>query len=184
MHKSGKRIEKIFHQQCWCWGADIRNGAPNYLLAYGFTKSPRPCPDCGSSRYELCRDGLQIHLWAFGAMWQTAEGPALCLKRYDRMPSLFTGAIAPDCIHEVSAFEGSMERIPKASLPLYREHFSGFIKFMGDYEAFVNRLAPGGYRNGCVKGWPHKCMDGRKMEQAWREVLDGLLAQGEDPRAA
>ncbi|AXJ01862.1 hypothetical protein CYPRO_2620 [Cyclonatronum proteinivorum] len=184
MSKTGRQIEKLFHQQCWCWGADIRNGNPNYLLQYGFTKSPRPCPDCGSSRYTLLRDGLQIHLWAFGALWQSGNKTALCLKRYDRQPSLFTGEISPDCIHEVSEFEGHMQRIPRSSLPLYHAEFAEFISFMVSYEAFIRQHAPAGYRNRCLKGWPHKCMEGSRMEAAWRDLRAHLTNGKPGPAAA
>lgn len=184
MKKTGRQIEKLFHQQCWCWGADIRNGEPNYLLSYGFVRIPRPCPDCGSSRYYLFRDGLHIHLWAFGAVWQREGGPLLCLKRYDRAPSLLSGERPPDCIHQVSEFEQGMKRIPRAEMQQYAADFSRFINFMAAYEAFVNRNAPGGYRASCVKGWPHKCMDGRKMEQAWRSLAEALPKDGSDTKAA
>ena len=48
-----RRGEAVLHQQCWCWGQDIRRVAGNLLLDNGFDKHRPLDGKEGSSAYRL-----------------------------------------------------------------------------------------------------------------------------------
>ena len=66
-----KRGAALLHQQCWCWGYDVRrqnaDGRANLLVELGFERVPPPDGVHGATTYRLRQsDGLTITLWGFG----------------------------------------------------------------------------------------------------------------------
>lgn len=60
------RGAELMHQQCWCWGQDVRRPEGNLLLENGFERTRAPEDVSGSFRYWLERNGTRLALWGFG----------------------------------------------------------------------------------------------------------------------
>ena len=174
----------LFHQQCWCWGYDIRHDGPNYLLDFGFSYTPRPNPGRGSSRYKLSSETTCFHLWAFGVAAHDPMRPqskAFCMKRYDKLPR----RLRPDCnihtIYEAAQLEAASQKIAPANLPQYTGRFLSLIRLMQHYEEFIAQNAPSGHRRRSVSGWKQRCMPGPQMKNAW-EALHAEVQKRHDER--
>ncbi len=171
--KSRKTLSKLFHQQCWCWGADIRNQDCNYLKAYGFAHFPKQKSGRGSSRYSLHRPAYSLHLWAFGAILVGSQTrTAISLMRYQNQPCSLSADTNPDHIVEACDLKKISIPIAPADLPLYGGEFNMLISEIISYENYINTNAPSGYRNKSVNGWKHKLVHGSNMAVSWTEIRD------------
>jgi len=74
----------LLHQQCWCWGQDVRRREGNLLLTHGFERVRPPVGAQGSSRYQLRTSSRSaITLWGFGFYYSRCGRGGIYLNRYD-----------------------------------------------------------------------------------------------------
>lgn len=77
----------LLHQQCWCWGQDIRHPEGNLLLAHGFERVRPPAHVQGSTRYQLRLSARStVTLWGFGLYYARCGRGGVYLNRYDCVP--------------------------------------------------------------------------------------------------
>lgn len=77
----------LLHQQCWCWGQDIRHPGGNLLLEHGFQRVRPPSHIAGSTRYQLRLSSREaITLWGFGLYYSRCGRGGVYLNRYDCIP--------------------------------------------------------------------------------------------------
>ncbi len=74
----------LLHQQCYCFGADIRNASGNLLVSYGFgRKRSTHASEQRSSQYSLvCDDGSVLSVFAFGFCCTGSDGRGAYVNRY------------------------------------------------------------------------------------------------------
>lgn len=175
LNKSFKRpFGKLFHQQCWCWGVDIRNAHTNYLVEYGFRYTPRKQAGAGSSRYSLELGTHTLHLWAFGAVLTDEQGDGISLKRYDQLPKKLIPGFCAERITEAADFNNISHTAAPSALGELLPLLHIFIKQIVAYETYIQQLAPSSYRNNAVNGWKHKYVHGTSMVKAWSDLLPHL----------
>ena len=165
----------LLHQQCWCWGCDIRRPEGNLLLQYGFVRLRPPRPDSGSSRYTLrIDDRTRLHLWGFGAAWQDGEG-ATFLSRYEFQPvPLRQECLAGDIhVRDQLLFLSPEPRRQWKSLG----HAACFSRFNAGYERWVLKTAGLAYRREALARWDHFAVSAEELADAWdclADLLDGF----------
>lgn len=163
----------LFHQQCWCWGYDIRHDGPNYLLEFGFRYTPRPDNRRGSSRYSMAADGRLFHIWAFGAAVTAEYGSdplAICMRRYEKLPDRLLTTTRPENIHLPEQLDACTRKIAPAKLSNYSDHFIALIGLMYRYESFIETEAPRYHRRDSLCSWKHQYLPGPHMKSAWKSL--------------
>lgn len=133
----GKNFEKLVNLQMWCFGCDIRRSESNLVLDFGFERTRPPYTAGGSSHYRLTFDSTYtVHLWGF-AMVIADEAGALCVRRFERSPSIVRAAFDP---HSIFKSEG----LPTATQPtnaVEREYAQRLLRalcrFLVRYETFL-----------------------------------------------
>jgi hypothetical protein len=58
-------LAELLHQQCWCWGCDIKRSDGNLLGRYGARRVPPETRrrDCSTAYHVVCGDDTRIALW-------------------------------------------------------------------------------------------------------------------------
>ncbi|MBM3785388.1 MAG: hypothetical protein FJW30_13560 [Acidobacteria bacterium] len=162
------RGAQLMHQQCWCWGQDVRRSDGNLLLEYGFERS-RPAAEVpGSSRYLLGRDEARIVLWGFGAGY-VAEGlGGIYVNRYCFVPR-WMGEFAPIesvwCAEELASLRRPFTR---CEIRRSRRLLQSLMRWIAGYEEWVERKCGNEYRGRTLKGWNRTSIPANQMATEWR----------------
>lgn len=172
-----KRGEMLLHQQCWCWGADIRRPEGNLLLEYGFSRERPPVAASGSTHYWKHLGGATIHLWGFGVLWEQPGG-ACYVNRYLFQPVLVTLDLLKEDIWSPGPFRAE----PAMSSPDHRliVQLSSICGFAAAYEHWVEREAGAEYRARILRDWDQTAVPASQFGAAWRDLADQLLRLAED----
>ncbi len=162
---------RLFDQQMWCWGQDVKR-PDNLLLRYGF-ECWRPPEDIPGAGYALRRESRrQVVLWGFGLFHGNFELGGMFVRRFGFHP-LFTEA------HDLPvAFwkPGSMPsfRLPEGPPEQHRLSalLSDVCAWVADYEAWVCAAGGAGYREECVARWRDPFLAADRMERSWRRLAE------------
>ncbi len=189
-----RRGEPILHQQCWCWGCDIRRAEGNLLLEYGFEKHRPPDDADGSSAYRLDlattnathvglpnftsaeRPMLRIVLWGFGFFYSDSRLGGCFLQRYKFTPKL-TDAI------ELSMPLWKAAQLPAHDIPRTRHArqrtlrlLTGAFTFIEAYERWVVGVAGLAYRRRCLAEFKHTVHTPEEAIAGWRRLREACAA--------
>jgi len=154
----------LLHQQCWCWGADIRRAEGNLLLAYGFKRRRPPQPSSGSSRYTLELDGAGVHLWGFGAVWQEQRA-AVFIGRYEFLPTL----VPPEALGGDVWTRDQLRSapVPPPEWPRALSGLARFCRFNADYERWVRHTVGLAWREQVLAGWSELVVPAADFADSW-----------------
>lgn len=159
----------LFHQQCWCWGADIRHAEGNLLLAHGFTRARYSGPGAGSSRYERTVGiGATIFLWGFGAAYGVVGTSAVFIDRYDPTPMLVSSAEACRGWHQRHDVRGSRRPACWADANRQRLLFVALCRWISGYERWVARVAGIAHRAAVLAEWKDVVTPATAVARHWR----------------
>ena len=131
--------ERLLHEQCSLWGADVRRAEGNLLLEYGFERYRPPKEINGCSQYILNLDGSRrVCLWGFGLFYGGRRG--IHLGRYDfapRLATLKTNVWTPAQLNAGPLLSGIV-LLEKA------------VRWIASYERWVDERCGSSYRSACV----------------------------------
>jgi len=167
----------LLHQQCWCWGADIRRAEGNLLLAYGFKRRRPPAPVRGSSHYILEREGgARVHLWGFGAVWQEQQA-AVFVGRYEFLPALVPAeALGGD----VWAREQlRLSPVPPPQWAGALASLARFCRFSANYERWVLRTVGLAWREQVLADWSEPAATAADFAASWDGLAEMIEACSE-----
>ncbi len=161
---------KLFDQQLWCWGQDIRSKQGNLLVEYGFECQREA--ERGSTMYSYpFVDGSKVVLWGFGLLWHDPNHGHLFLSRNDFNPRLAGNLTC--CISQ-------MEEVPALRIPRTFDEGEKVRLLMGralgwvsDYEMWVQASAGLEHRERCLRGWDkHKrvTVEAAEIADVWRQL--------------
>ncbi len=175
-----KFLVDLLHQQCWCWGQDIRS-SDNLLVAYGFTRNPAPvCP--GSTRYSITlfdppfRSRWQMNLWGFGVSLSDDRGHHTFVSRSRRGVWLIPQTLDPACIHHLTDIEPFITRPTLAGEIARARSASRILSSTCEaYERWIAAHAPSGHRARTLATWEHPVARAEQQADAWRRAR-GLFA--------
>jgi hypothetical protein len=164
--------DRLFHQQCWLWGCDIRRTEGNALLAYGFSRQRPPEGEKGSSTYLLQLDPQTlVVLWGFGMFYGSATDGGIYLGRYG-----FTPKAVPQLDTSVAPWLPDQLAIadPPHTYALQQQLDSQFIaalRWIAGYETWVVATYGLAYRQQCVTAWKKGLqIPAEQLIDAWNQL--------------
>jgi hypothetical protein len=164
---------ELMHQQCWCWGQDIRL-LENLLLKFGGIRHRAPaCP--GSSRYEFANESPNVSsmvcLWGFGFWLKLPSGECGYFSRYRRGVWLLPMNFDVSQIHNATEIEPHIRR------PISARDFRIALRLSVEaaswcerYEAWVVEQQGITHRSRTLDDWEHPVVEAGDMVTAWRRV--------------
>jgi hypothetical protein len=177
----------LLHQQCWCWGQDIRRADGNLLLEYGFQRSRPPSNIRGSSRYQMRLSARStITLWGFGFYYARCGRGGVYLNRYDCRPRY---------CHHAGFLEDvwTIEAMPQAC-PRHRETHRREVAYLAakamnwisSYEQWVLDRCGKAYRQSTLREWHEPSILPERLPEEWSRLGRSLRMppQIRDPDAA
>ncbi len=166
-----RAVRPLLHQQCWCWGNDIRHQSGNLLLTYGFTRTRCEGQEPGGSRYALSRgSGETVLLWGFGLVFAAPELGVIFLDRYDACPLLLAPEAPCRTWHRRHEVTGEFQARSREDADRRRHLFVAACRWIADYEAWVRLHAGASHRRVVLAGWTHTSAQLSEPEGAWRQL--------------
>ncbi|MBM3736134.1 MAG: hypothetical protein FJW39_10140 [Acidobacteria bacterium] len=166
------RGAELMHQQCWCWGQDVRRPNGNLLLEYGFERSGPPAEVSGSSRYLLDRDGARIVLWGFGVGYVVEGVGGIYVNRYCFVPR-WMGEFAPiDSVWRAEELASLRRPFTRREIRRSRRLLQSLMRWIASYERWVEETWGPHYRAGTLVAWNRTSIPATRMAVEWK-----LLAQ-------
>lgn len=198
-----RRGEPLLHQQCWCWGCDIRRAEGNLLLEYGFEKHRPPDDAEGSSAYRLdlsCfapslsapaldvshveKRVRSVVLWGFGFFYADSRLGGIFIQRYKFTPKLTRAIELPMPLWKAA-------QLPAHDIPRTRHArqralrlLVGACTFIEAYERWVLGVVGLAYRRRCLAEFKHTIHTPEETIAEWRRLREACAAMsdGEDDR--
>ncbi len=160
----------LLHQQCWCWGQDVRQGEGNLLLAHGFERVRPPLGTQGSSRYQLrISSRSAITLWGFGLYYSRCGRGGIYLNRYDCVPrfchhsGFLDGVWTPDAVPTMRP--AASVGIPDSNLTYLAGKAACWI---ASYEEWVLDRFGLAYRQNTLRNWHEPSVLPELVPEEWR----------------
>ncbi len=171
----------LLHQQCWCWGCDIRRQAGNLLLEHGFARRRPPAGLSGSILYTCaCGAGRAVALWGFGLFYGDPARGGLFLRRFEFAPRwlptldlesppwLPARVLTRDPAREPELWQSALLLLAEAA---------GWV---AAYETWVASALGQGYRQSCLDGWTYGRLSRptppAQLPAAWRGIAERCAA--------
>jgi hypothetical protein len=166
----------LLHQQCYCFGADIRNASGNLLLSYGFErKRSTHASEQRSSQYSLvCGDGSVLSLFAFGFCCTGSDGRGAYVNRYRFEPI----PIMLDLARRDAWSIDEAELLERAATDTAR-HAAGWwiaagTRRIAEYEEHVLATMGVDYRRAVLASFDDPAIDPMLVPRAWRAIETSL----------
>jgi hypothetical protein len=156
--------QPLLHQQCWCWGEDIRRPEGNLLLARGLGR----VRGLRNSRYTQTTGGEAVTLWGFGAAYGVEGLGGVFIERFTLRLRL--GPVRPPDGWSAAELVGYSAPRSAEELARAADLFRRFAVWVADYERWVAETMPRGYRQAMLDRWDHPAVPATEMERAWRQI--------------
>lgn len=171
--KFRKFTAKLFDQQMWCWGADIRRPEGNLLMGYGFERHRAPDGRTSSAYIHDSLCGEQIVLWGFGAFFGVAQMGGLYIGRESFQP--YMAAVSHLPTDRWSDRPARAENPTLGLTPLLVR----FLGWVSRYERWVQHTLGSAYREATLQRWQGKMVIcGAEMAATWAAVADEIRVSG------
>ena len=160
--------DQLMQQQLWCWGRDVERAEGNLLMEFGFERHRDCAIDPQSTCYRLDCDELHVSLWGFGMFFGRRDLGGLYINRFDFRPRWAPIESLAEGIHwpqELPAFARPRGR---AQWVRARDLWSGLLRWIADYEAWVQDTSEPTYRSKTVETWLRPFVRAEKMSAAWQ----------------
>ena len=173
-----KRGAALLHQQCWCWGFDVRrqsaNGRANLLVELGFERVPAPDGVHGATTYRLRQsDGSTITLWGFGLCYGDESG-GIFVSRFGFWPRL--GATAtPEMAFEAKHLASFRAARQLDECERALDYFARALRWIASYEERAVEVAGLEHRRAALDAWSHGVASHHasapeNLSRDWREL--------------
>lgn len=168
-----KRGAALLHQQCWCWGCDIRrqlNGErANLLLEMGFERTPPPDAKLGATMYQKrLDDGQTVTLWGFGMCFGDDCG-GIFISRFAFWPR-WGEVAAPKLAFGTEHLAGfrAAKRLHECQAAL--DYFGRALHWIADYERQIETLAGPTHRENALQVWGHTVSAPDTIPRHWEKL--------------
>lgn len=173
-----KMSSKMFDQQMWCWGFDIREPMSNKLVQYGFGKV-RISDDLKiPSQYSIIYKNYLIYLWGFGGLISKDKDHALFIKRFDLYPKQLE--YIPEDL-KICLYKDIEKYFMKDSYRLDNIHYellAIFYDMIIDYEQWIIKLMGIGYRENTLSSWiKKKIVDAENIIPTWKSLYEYVVTK-------
>ncbi len=161
------RGAELLHQQCWCWGQDIRRPSGNLLLDYGFLRNRPPEGERGSSCYRLRRDGVTVRLWGFGVCYSRPACGGIYLNRYCFVPRWIADEGMLDSVWQDLQLDNLRRPETRRQIRRSRRLLQSFMRWVAGYERWVEASQGPGYRPWTLREWTRTSIPAARMSLEW-----------------
>lgn len=168
-----KRGAALLHQQCGCWGYDVRREIEgrraNLLLEWGFERLPPPAGIKGATTYSRREDdGTRVTLWAFGLGFGDDDGQ-IFVSRFAFWPRWSPLATPPRAWTPKQVLETmhAPRRAPHCLAAL--ERFGRALSWIAAYETRVAAELGVDYRAHTLHQWSHRA-GAPDLPQLWQTL--------------
>lgn len=166
------RGAELMHQQCWCWGQDVRRPDGNLLLEYGFVRARPPAEISGSSRYLLDRDGTRIVLWGFGVGYLVEGCGGIYVNRYCFVPGWIGECVSIEPVWRAEHMASLRRPFTRREIRRSRRLLQSLMRWIAAYEEWVETKCGREYRGRTLASWNRTSIPANQMATEW-----GLLAR-------
>lgn len=171
----------LLHQQCWCWGQDVRRPEGNLLLEYRFERVRPPEGIDGSSRYTFKRDDTTIVLWGFGVGYSAESRGGIYVNRYCFVPRWLAEPSALEAVWQASQMAGVPRPRSRREIRRSRRLLQSLMRWIAGYEFWVANTQRMEYRRATLAQWPHAGVPPDRLGVEWellaRHVEEPPLGQ-------
>jgi hypothetical protein len=175
--RSRKHLKRLFGQQFWLFGCDIRRPEGNLLAALGFEKCKAPAPGAKvPSRYTWRGEhSPSVMLWGFGMLWSDEFLGDLFLSRHAFAPLYRPpGLVLPD-----AWVPGEIEALCKPSSEADEQRCQHLVldamAWLGEYERFVVAECGLAYRDEAISAWKWPCGCAASLAGQWSGAREELV---------
>ena len=157
----------LLHQQCWCWGQDIRRPQGNLLIEYGFTLARPPEGLTSSSRYTLSRPDTRLTLWGFGIGYGCEPRGGIYVNRYCFVPRWLDDSFALDLIWQPAQLAGLRRPLTRREVRRSRQLLQSLMRWIASYERWVEGRHGLDYRRHTLAEWTRTSIPAERMAIEW-----------------
>lgn len=164
----------LLHQQCWCWGQDIRHPEGNLLLAYGFQRVRPPASIQGSTRYQVRISARStVTLWGFGLYYARCGRGGVFLNRYECIPRFchMAGFLENVWTKDALPFSCSAQCASFGD-PDVNYLVAKAVEWVASYEDWVIGNFGVAYRRAVLKEWHEAALLPERVPEEWRRLAD------------
>lgn len=168
-----KRGAALLHQQCWCFGFDVRRKVhgtrANLLLELGFDRVPPPEGKLGATTYQWHGDeGTTVTLWGFGMCFGDEHG-GIFVSRFAFWPRIGPVAAPPQAYSpaHLNDFRAS-RRLDECNSAL--GYFAKALLWLADYERQVALVAGQTHREQALTAWRHGVSKANETPNHWETL--------------
>lgn len=170
-----KLSNRMFDQQMWCWGCDIRNSSGNKMIEFGFSKTKTSDDKDVPSQYSIVYKDHLILLWGFGGLIRQSSNNAIFIGRCDfypkRLESVAEDLIANDSKDIKKYFVKNKSLLYEVDYNLLRIFYDLII----DYENWITKRMGIEYRQHTLNSWiKKKVVDAESLILTW-ELCNNFL---------
>ncbi len=162
-----RRGAELMHQQCWCWGQDVRRPEGNLLLQYGFERSRPPAEIGGSSRYTLHLDGARIVLWGFGVGYAVEGCGWIYVNRYCFVPRWMHEFASIEPVWRAEQLASRRRPFTRREIRRSRRLLQSLMRWIASYERWVETKCGAHYRVRTLAAWNRASIEPCRMAAEW-----------------
>jgi hypothetical protein len=162
---------RLFDQQMWCFGQDIRYPEGNLFLEYGFTRERPPEGINAGSNYIWHGEQHQLlMLWGFGLFYSQQPQGGIFLQRFGFHPHFTSDWQQSQQIWSPRDF--SLLTLPccPEEQRTVQNLLVSCLLWIISYEEWIEHRCGHAYRHECLKNWKKHVIAADQMTVAWRAL--------------
>ncbi len=146
---------KLFDQQVWCWGEDVKRDKGNLLIACGFERTPPPKGQekFGSLYARRIGRGGQVMLRGWGLLISDRTHGAICLMRYEFLPRQLPCDEIPPNLWDSSALPKLFAPVSDADVSRALFLLAAACRWIASYERWLLRRIGPKHRDTSIDHW-------------------------------
>lgn len=169
----------LLHQQCWCWGWDIRDLDGNVLLAHGFTRHRTPAVRDSTYTLDL-PNGRTVVLWGWGVFYGDPACGGLILQRCGFDPLLTRSAEAPRTVSSVNELPALASPDGADAWHRVGQLLPPLLRWIAAYEVWVRTERGEAYRRLSLRACPRlvipRPVAAGRLVETWNSLADRCAA--------
>ena len=176
--RSRKDLKRLFGQQFWLFGCDIRRPEGNLLATLGFEKRKAPGSTTKApSRYTWRGDHAPaVTLWGFGMLWSDEFLGDAFLSRHTFAPLYPPAGLEWRDAWEPGAIEGLRTPADEVDSRRCQHLVLDAMAWLGEYERFVVAECGHAYRDEAIAAWKWPCGCAASLAGRWSQARTELEA--------
>jgi hypothetical protein len=164
---------RLFDQQMWCFGQDIRHPRGNLLIEYGFTRERPPEGLSASTRYLWHGEQDQLlMLWGFGLFYTQNHQGGIFLRRFGFRPCFTMDWHQPENIWSPEDFSLLCPPRKPEEQKIAQSLLVACLFWIIGYEQWIQEYYGLAYRKDCLEGWKKRITEPEQIIIDWQTLAE------------